>query len=131
MPRKLKDEVERTTGITLGGKPVSVILKATDDGGELHFRRGTKTKKIPLQQILTNVMSDKPSTGEMVDTDWVNLGELESRIMISATMPAGVKSGLWQIIRNMRDERREEQGKPPVIWRGEQKINSTIKRKKK
>ena len=137
MTRKLTTSLERDTGLKLRQRDVSVTLKPSHrkdpvQGGWLIFTCKGKEKKIPLSQILINIMSDLPSTQGLIRSDWVHLADLESQVMIQApdVMEVSSKASLYRIIRRMRDERRKEKGLPPVVWslKKEKKIRKIMKR---
>lgn len=114
-------------GLTHNGKPVSMHIAPGKAGGMLVFRCGLRKRRIPLAQILSNVVEPKP-TG-LTDEDLVNLEEIERRASImvinapddvSEKARYSAKVALLALIRELRDERREEAGLPPVDWRGNQ-----------
>jgi len=130
MPTELTKPVTRDSGLKRDGSPVYVSLVPTDDGGAVAFREKGKRgqgKVIPLRHLMGDAQGIKrtpvkPPAGEvdrdgLTAADTVDLGSLEARLMIDGeeVMTPDVKGRLWSIIREMREERREEMGLPPVL----------------
>lgn len=118
---KLEETEIFDTGLTHRGDAVEVGLKPSRTGGVLLFRSGMKKRAIPLAQILANVVEAKPPG--VCDADWVELGALERRVAILALdidlgdkEAHALKVALWQLVRAMRDERRDDRDLPPVRW---------------
>ena len=121
---KLEEFEVFDTGLKHRGKPVTVGLQPAKGGGILIFKCGMKRRRVPLAQILTNLL--QPDYEGTTDEDMVNLGALESKI---ATMALNAetdeeekaiykaKTKLLRVVRNMRDDAREEAGMPPVTYR--------------
>jgi hypothetical protein len=127
MATELTKPIIRDTGLTVGKKPVFVTLIPTKDGGAIVLKEKGKRGKgttVPLKTLLEPreardeepvQQKRKPIMHEFEDprtADLVDLGGLESRIMIDGEemMTPAVKGRVWAIIREIREERREEFG---------------------
>ena len=113
------------TGLKHKGKPVTTQVVPGPGGGSLVFRCGLKRRRIPLAQILSNVVEPRPEG--VTDEDLVDLGALYRRLRTMVfDAPEDVdekaryraRCATLALVRAMRDERREEAGLPPVQWRG-------------
>lgn len=125
MATPLNKPLTRETGLMAGDNPVYVTLIPTKDGGAIVFKeKGTRGsgKTIPLKSLIESptertpvvVDSEDPGTADLID-----MATLETRIMIQAgeDMTPAIKGKLQSIVREIREERREEFGLPPV-YRG-------------
>jgi hypothetical protein len=142
MPTILDKQLIRDTGMEQDGKPVYVILNPGQDGGSLEFKSKGSRKdgvSIPLRKIFNDLVGTetnevveqeqessevkpkiKREKGDNLDAlDMVDLRVLERRIAIDARpeMANAIKNVLMMIIREIREEAREEAGEPPV-YRG-------------
>jgi hypothetical protein len=129
MPTRLDKPVMRDTGLEQDGSPVYVTLIPTSDGGAIAFRAKGKrgsSKVISLRAMFdsegikrTPVTAIAEDSGDLNTSDVVDLGRLESRIMIDGDgLTLESKIRLWEIIRELREENREAKGFPPVTLRG-------------
>lgn len=121
--KKLSEDQMFDTGLTRNGKPVAVGLVPDRKGGRLIFKCGHKRRAVPLAQILMNLI-DPAATGT-TDLDVVNLGALESWLMVSVfemetdeeeAIADRVKGLMWRRVRELREHRREAAGYKPVAW---------------
>jgi hypothetical protein len=127
MAIKLNKPLIRDTGLVRDDKLVFVVLVPTDDGGVLAFKQKGKHGKgaeVSLSKVLDELNGDvrkseppvakKKATPEI---DRVDLAALEARIMIDGQdiMTPAVKGRLFAIVREMREERREDEGMTPVL----------------
>lgn len=107
---------ELATGLTHKGQPVKVTVAPTKEGGDLYLQKGHKRKVIPLATILANVLEPKPDA--VSPADWVELATLENRLMVTGHECSQDARGLlFEVVRELRNERREDRGLPPVRWR--------------
>ncbi len=125
MATKLTKDVIRETDITVEDKTVFVSL-SPDEGGSLKFRvKGArKESSITLRKVFgitaniprTPVLAERPSGDSDDSVDKVDLSTLESRVMIDGgeVMTPKVKGALFEIIREMREEAREDAGLPRI-----------------
>jgi hypothetical protein len=121
---KLTETTTIDTGLKHKGRDITIALEPSRKGGSLVFRTGSKTRKIPLAQILANIVEKRPP--DVCAADWVELGGLESRVAINACEVGDgendhkiahlAKTLLWNLVRDARDERREDRGQAPVSW---------------
>jgi hypothetical protein len=140
MATTLDKPLIRETGLTVDGREFMVILIPNASGGAVTFKEKGKRGQgieVSLAKILSEALGGKkpevaeddapvkPESkpvfeGDPSSLDLVDLGLLENRLMIDASeeMNQGnVKGHLWSIIREMREERRDEAG-APVLVRG-------------
>ena len=131
MATTLDKPLIRETGLINNGRPVFVMLMPSEIGGSIIFReKGKKGKgiEITLQKVLESLTGGEKKLEEsrMVQkvyeptpegVDLVNLGTLETRLMVDGekVMTPDVKGRVFQIIREIREERREEVGAAPLI----------------
>ena len=130
MATKLEKPLIRETNLVHNDKPVIVTLVPTKTGGNIIFKeKGGRGKgvEVPLSKVLadatgvvrTPVKAPAPTvpTGTAEDADLVDLGTLEARIMIDGTdkLTPDVKGHLWSIVREIREERREDLGLPVLV----------------
>jgi hypothetical protein len=118
----------RETGlVNAEGRDVFVMLIPGEDGGTLAFRekgKGGKGIETTLKKILEAISDGtqpeavrKPEEGAEDVVDLIDVAVLESRIMIQHpdVMSTDVKSKLFEIFREIREERREDLALPPLI----------------
>jgi hypothetical protein len=148
MPTILEKPLIRETGLKRDGNDVYVVMLPSDDGGVLAFKEKGKHGK-GVEMALSKVMSDalgtpqaieKPVVAKKVATedeehavDLIDLGTLESRIMIEGEgmMSTEVKARLWTIIREIREERREEIGMPNLVRMSNRKGKTFVTEERK
>jgi hypothetical protein len=134
MPTNLDKSLIRDSGLTRNQNPVFVVLLPSEDGGQIAFKekgRHGKGTSISLKQVMEIAFgdNDKKGTIEKVvekksqsvsategSEDLVDLASLESRLMIDGEpfMIDAVKAHLFEIVREIREERREELGLEPI-----------------
>ena len=137
MPTNLDKSLIRDSGLTRNGNPVFVVLLPSEDGGQIAFKEKGKHGKgtsISLKKVMGIAFGDaEDGSSETVveklvekkspsvsategSEDLVDLSSLESRLMIDGepVMTAEVKSRLFEIVREIREERREELGLEPI-----------------
>jgi len=125
----------RETGLKNGEKEVFVILVPGSSGGTLVFKekgKGGKGAEIDLAKLMSSVLgglpgesvssgsdNTSPVSGDGNDPDLVDLAVLEARLMIlpDSFLPQESKSRVWEIVRDIREERRED-FQEPTIGRG-------------
>ena len=120
----------RETGLVNNGHPVFVMLMPSETGGSIIFKeKGKKGQgvEITLQKVLESLTGgDKQEESRMVQkvyeptpegVDLVNLGTLETRLLVDGekVMTPDVKGRVFEIIREIREERREDAGAAPLI----------------
>jgi len=139
MPTELTKPVTRDSGLERDGNPVYVSLIPTDNGGAVAFREKGKRgegKVIPLRKLFgaegikrTPVEAPAESMGDLSKADTVDLGMLEARIMIDGEgLSLDAKGRLWAIVREIREERREEMGLPPVVRGPSRRKNGVVEK---
>lgn len=98
--------------IKFEGAEVEVAIKGT----KLVFTRNGRSKSIPLAVVLANMTESRPDG--VSPADWVDLGTLEARLMVHAEegYTTAARAALFNIVRGMRNERREDRDLPPVVW---------------
>jgi hypothetical protein len=115
--------MEKTKKLTHKGKPVEATIVPDAQGGHLLFKCGMKKRRVPLHQVLANVLEPKPA-GTTAE-DLVDLRALEPRVAIMALAAETdedekallrAKCALLRLVRGLRDERRADAGLPPVSW---------------
>jgi hypothetical protein len=135
MATKLTKPLVRDTGLERDGKPVTVTLVPTDIGGMIVFKqKGGRGKgvEIPLMKLLDGAVGTvkrTPVKGTAELADNVDMSTLEARIMIDGSdewTPA-IKGRFWSIIREMREERREDMGLPPLMRGSKRNRDAAIK----
>lgn len=139
MPTNLDKSLIRDSGLTRNGNPVFVVLLPSEDGGQIAFKekgkhgKGTSIylKKVmgiafgddevkeQVEEVYTEKLREKKSPSVSAtegSEDLVDLSSLESRLMIDGepVMTAEVKSRLFEIVREIREEWREELGLEPI-----------------
>lgn len=137
MATLLDKPLMRETGLVReNGKEIVVILNPSEGGGSLAFRekgKGGKGCEISLKTVMDSafagktlevqskpVNSGEPVEGELrgpsYDSDLVNLADLEALIMISGddVITTKVQSVLFDIVREAREQRREDLGEPKL-----------------
>ena len=137
MPTNLDKSLIRDSGLSRNGNPVFVVLLPSEDGGDIAFKEKGKHGKgtsISLKQVMGIAFGDN-EVKEIEDVsekltrksqsvsatdgseDLVDLSSLESRLMIDgeSVMTAEVKSRIFEIVREIREERREELGLEPIL----------------
>jgi hypothetical protein len=137
MPTNLDKSLIRDSGLTRNGNPVFVVLLPSEDGGQIAFKEKGKHGQgtsISLKKVMGIAFGDEedgsseavveklrdkksPSVSATEGSeDLVDLSSLESRLMIDGepVMTAEVKSRLFEIVREIREERREELGLEPI-----------------
>jgi hypothetical protein len=139
MPTILDKPLIRDTGLTRNEKSVFVVMLPSSEGGTIAFKEKGKHGKgieISLSRIMGIAFGDaeKAEKADKVEkteqkekkfvtvegtTDLVDLGTLEARLMIDGqgVMTPEIKGRICDIVREIREERREELGMPPV-YRG-------------
>lgn len=121
-----KPLVRETGLVNAEGKDIFIMLIPGEDGGVLAFRekgKGGKGFEISLKKVLEAVVGGStpevkpiPMDGAEECVDLVDLSILEPRLMIQAesVMTHEAKTALWEIIREIREERREDMALPPL-----------------
>jgi hypothetical protein len=117
----------RETGLVNSeGKDVFIMLIPGEEGGVLAFRekgKGGKGFEISLKKVLealtngsTPEVKPVPMEGAEECVDLVDLSILEPRLMVQAesVMTSEAKAILWEIIREIREERREDMALPSL-----------------
>ena len=114
--------------VDIDGTEVAVTM-SPDNGGELTFRekgkRGEKnTSSIPIKEVMSRAVGSAglfdgpppPKAKGSSDPDLVDLASLEARVMIAGgeDLPAQYKGVFFAIVRELRDERREDMKLPAV-----------------
>jgi len=133
MPTTLDKPIIRDAGLTRNGKPVFVVLLPSSEGGSIAFREKGKHGKgveIPLSRVMGTAFGDAeaapapavkaeaaPVVKKEGSGDLVDLASLEVRLMIDgeSVMTPEVRGRLFEIVREIREEQREEIGLPPVF----------------
>jgi hypothetical protein len=133
MATKLDKPLIRDTGLTKDGKEVLVMMLPSANGGTLVFKEKGKHgagTEIPLSKIFENQDSisdvvseskeqkdEKPESKKKLiqglDTfDTVRMSKLETRLMVLGPeiMTDDLKCKIWKVIRDIREEEREELG---------------------
>lgn len=128
MATELTAPLIRETGLVNdNGKEVMVIINPGEGGGSIAFRekgKGGKGCEVPLKKVMEAAFGGGdqpvavPMLGHKSEADLVDLAELEARIMIQApeVMETGAKAVLFEIIRELREERREDLGQEKLAW---------------
>ena len=130
----LKGALIRETGLSIGDKKVFTVLMPSSDGGTITFKeKGSKGKgyTVSLNSIMKKAMGlnddskvinkvgneRQPFTGNIENVDYVDLALLEPKIMIEseANLSVNAKSILFSIIREIREQNREDLGLPPLV----------------
>jgi hypothetical protein len=130
MATELTAPLMRETGLKKGEREVFVVLSPSDTGGTISFRekgKGGKGAEIELSKVMDAayggeaVPSGEPTAPALKschpdDPDLVDLAILEARLMIQADeiIPLDVRAKVWEIIREIREERREDMGEPTI-----------------
>lgn len=128
MPTILDKPLIRDAGLFRNGKPVFVVLLPGAEGGSIAFKEKGKHGKgieMPLVRVMGMAFGDKekavPEAKKFVTVegaeDLVDLASLEVRLMIDgeALMTPEVKGRFFEIVREIREERREQLGMEPVF----------------
>lgn len=138
MATTLDKPLIRETGLTVDGRPFMVLLLPSETGGVVAFKEKCKRGKgieVSLLSILSTALGGKKPDAAAEETpekvqpkkvfegdpsslDMVDLGSLENRLMIDASEEMcneAIKGKLWSIIREIREERREEAGAPMLV----------------
>lgn len=112
--KKLTEVLTFDTGLVHNGSPITISLRPNENGGDLILHNGAKSKTIALKQVVSNMVEAKPN--DVCAADWVELGALETEIMVDGECPLIAKGHLFRIARKTRNERRADRGLPPVVW---------------
>ena len=138
MATKLDKILIRDTGLTREGREVIVMMMPSEDGGTMAFKEKGKhgqgetisMKKVMDMAMGLPVFSEAKATVEVKkagkkidpddftgDIDLVDMARLEARLMIAGdeVMTDDVQGKLFAIIREIREDVREEAGLPPLV----------------
>ena len=138
MATKLDKILIRDTGLTREGRDVIVMMVPSEEGGMMVFKEKGKHgqgETIPMKKVMDMAMGlpvfaeakeqEAPKkVGKKIDPDdftgnidLVDMGTLERRLMIlnDEVFTPEAQGKLFEIIREMREEAREEAGLPPLV----------------
>lgn len=126
MATELTAPLMRETGLKKGERDVFVVLSPSDTGGTISFRekgKGGKGAEIELVKVMEaayggdTIPDGEPTVPTLKachpdNPDLVDLAILEARLMITTDeiIPLSVRSKVWEIVREIREERREDMG---------------------
>lgn len=135
MPTILDKPLIRDTGLSRSDRQVFVVMLPSEDGGIIAFKEKGKHGKgieISMNRVMGLAFGDKDKEQEVKavpavhkvkkfvpadgEGDLVDLATLEARLMIDGMdiMTPEIKGRLFDIIREVREERREELSMPPI-----------------
>jgi len=135
VPTILDKPLIRDTGLSRSDRQVFVVMLPSSDGGIIAFKEKGKHGKgieISLNRVMGLAFGDKDKEPEVKavpevkkakkfvtadgEGDLVDLATLEARLMIDGMdiMTPEIKGRLFDIIREVREERREELSMPPI-----------------
>ena len=127
MATTLDKPLIRETGLVRNGKQFLVMLVPSEMGGTVIFKEKGKHGKgieVALMKMLETASGVTERTVEPLKVfvpapagvDLVDLGTLETRLMVDGekVMTPDVKGRLFKIIREIREERREDAGSAPL-----------------
>jgi len=138
MATKLDKILIRDTGLTREGREVIVMMVPSEDGGAMAFKEKGKHgqgETISMKKVMDMAMGlpvyseDKTpvavkKVGKKIDPedftgdiDLVDLARLEAQLMIALddSFTDKVRGKLFNIIREIREDVREEAGLPPLV----------------
>ena len=128
MATALTKPLIRETGLQRDGKPVYVTLVPNSAGGSIVFKEkgGRKGVEVPLSKVMASALGikrtpvahpDAEADDDNTDAaDLIDMRTLEARVMIEGEgLTPETKGCFWGIVREIREERREDLGLPPVV----------------
>ena len=134
MATTLDKPLIRETGLKRDDRDVFVVLMPSDDGGTIAFKEKGKHgqgAEVPLSKVMELALEGQPQIESKAvnatkrgdsdatgDIDVVDLAILEARLMIAndPILTDSVQGKLFDIIREMREEVREDVGLPRLAY---------------